>query len=122
MTAHAIDFKAQWVQPETRLYAVVLNVPGSGDACGIYDEDTTECINTQPDISACTFTSCKAASGVVVGDPLFVDAANGDFHLANGSPCIGTGIDPTAWYSDAIYDIDGQLRPISAGDIGADER
>jgi len=51
--------------------------------------------------------------------PIFVDAANGDFHQAAGSPTIGAGVnDPT----NGMFDIDGQQREIDTVDIGADER
>ena len=51
-------------------------------------------------------------------DPLFVDAAGGDFHLAAGSPCIDAG-DPTHF---AATDFEGDVRPQGAApDIGADE-
>ena len=60
-------------------------------------------------------------SGNISGDPLFVDAANDDYHLQSSSPCIGAGT-LTGAPSD---DIDGDARPIPAGDtavdMGADE-
>ena len=51
-------------------------------------------------------------------DPLFVDAASGDFHLSSASPCIDAG---TLMIAPSI-DMDGDPRPYNfAPDIGADE-
>jgi len=51
-------------------------------------------------------------------DPMFVDPANGDFHLATGSPCINAG-DPVNY---PATDFEGDTRPQGlAPDIGVDE-
>jgi hypothetical protein len=51
------------------------------------------------------------------GDPTFVDAAAGDYHLVEGSPAIDAGVD-----AGVTTDIDGDMRPQGTGyDIGADE-
>lgn len=53
-------------------------------------------------------------------DPLFVDAAAGNYHLAPPSPCIDAGIFFGA--AAAQRDIDNQARLMGAGfDMGADE-
>lgn len=39
-----------------------------------------------------TSSGSTAGTNYVVGNPLFVNTTNKDFHLQNGSPCIGTGI------------------------------
>ena len=50
--------------------------------------------------------------------PGFVDYGAGDFHLANGSPCIDFGESS----GSPSYDYDGDSRPQGQGvDIGADE-
>jgi hypothetical protein len=50
-------------------------------------------------------------------DPLFVDAANDDYHILGGSPAIDAGMN-----AGITYDLDGNLRPQGTGyDIGAYE-
>ena len=54
------------------------------------------------------------------GNPLFADAANGDYHITAGSAAYNAGTNEAGFYTD--YDIDGQARPLFTDyDIGADE-
>ena len=63
------------------------------------------------------FGSVANGASVITNDPLFADAANGDFHEAPGSPTIDAG-DASAVQAD----FDGQPRSIGAApEIGADE-
>ena len=55
--------------------------------------------------------------GVITLDPQFVDAANGDYRLRFGSPCIDAG-DPAATLT---RDVDGRARPID-GNLDTAER
>ena len=65
--------------------------------------------------------SAGQGEGNISADPLFVDADNGDYHLSNISPCIGTGI---MTQDVPATDIEGSPRPgpsDSNPDMGAYE-
>ncbi len=49
-------------------------------------------------------------------DPLFVDAANGDYHLQAGSPCRGAGVSDST-YPAPDTDLDGVGRPTGTGHV-----
>ena len=60
-------------------------------------------------------------NGIIGADPLFVDAAAGDFHLRADSPCINRG-DPSFLPLPDETDVDGDPRVLLGRvDIGADE-
>ena len=66
--------------------------------------------------------------GNINSDPLFVDLMNGDFHLQDSSPCIGSGkssfILNEKWVTAPVRDIEGNKRPSpqdSEADMGAYE-
>ena len=50
-------------------------------------------------------------NGMIGDDPLFADAANGDYHLQAGSPCIDTGTN-TPVGGLPVDDLDGNARPL----------
>ena len=63
------------------------------------------------------YANVTPGTGDIFQDPLFVDVANGDYHLQEDSPCIDAG---SATGAPAI-DIEGTLRDATP-DIGAYER
>jgi len=64
------------------------------------------------------YGTLSISNNVISTDPIFADAANGDFHLLYGSPCIDAG----STNAGASVDMDGEARPFGvAMDMGADE-
>jgi hypothetical protein len=61
-------------------------------------------------------TGDKTGTGNISADPQFVDAANGDYHLQAGSPCVDAGTSVGA----PLHDIEGTPRD-AAPDMGAYE-
>lgn len=67
-----------------------------------------------------------AGTGNINSDPLFVDPANGDFHLQSGSPCIDAGNNsapelPATDMDGQARVQDGDLNLFAIVDMGADE-
>lgn len=93
------------------------NVPGD---FGTYRLGTSTYTITYSDIG----DGFVPGPGNISGDPLFVDMANGDYHLQPDSPCVDTGTNAGApdhdWESDP-RPMDGDLDGTPVVDIGADE-
>lgn len=66
----------------------------------------------------CCTTPDPGGSGTITQDPQFADMTNGNYHLSNSSPCIGTGL-VHPWMADA-QDLDGNPRTTNGRvDMGA---
>jgi hypothetical protein len=51
-----------------------------------------------------------ATTNALVGDPSFVDVANGDFHLRDDSPFINRGLAAVPYYPLSVLDLDAKPR------------
>jgi len=103
--------------------------------CIFWEDTPNEIHNSCGDNFEVTYSDIQGGyigEGNIEADPLFVDPANGDFHLSVNSPCIDAGASIIATgetpdghaYAEAAPsdDIDGDSRPRDNGyDIGADE-
>ena len=100
---------------------------------GVYDQPVRNCILWRnSDNWNCSITySCISDSeysdgdtdeGNIYIDPLFVNSAQGDYHIGYNSPCINAGAPGSGSYYAGSKDFDNESR-ISHGncDIGADE-
>lgn len=131
-------------QSESPTYHVALNVnhcvlvnnTGVATAVGDFPNETLTIRNTIVDssnvggigipdqVTRVVQNNCINVAGsymgdnVVTGDPMFVDPANFNFHIQQGSSCAGMGI-----ITSLLTDVDGDNRPLggTAPDIGIDE-
>jgi hypothetical protein len=105
--------------------------PGSGGGFVGSIGTLTNCIlwgNTDPDVfvldTAVTYCNIQsggpAGSGNISADPLFVDAAGGDFHLLDGSPCIDAGTNAAAALPATDIDDETRIQHCRV-DMGVDE-
>jgi hypothetical protein len=98
--------------------STLINCTITGNALGLINATAINCIvygNTN-EINTCTLFNCCSRStaansflarGNFTNAPLFVDPANGDFHLQTNSPCINAGANS---YVQTSVDLDGQPR------------
>ena len=81
----------------------------NGDGGGMYGGTANNCIGWNNSAqSNADFSASTATNSCWTADPLFVKAANGDFHLLETSPCIDTGSNTLA--SALARDHDGNER------------
>jgi len=114
----------------TLVNSTVVSNTVEGIACnGVYSVTLVNLIlwGNEDDLDGCTATYSDvgdgdAGTGNISSDPLFVDAANNDFHLRPDSPCIDRGASPVTYTLVPDDDWDGDSRPIGGGyDMGIDE-
>ena len=108
--------------PSTPITATLVNnLIVNGAACGIdLPSSSLVVIGHHNDVrgNATDYCGSAASTGNISADPLFVNAAAGNYHLSIGSPAINTGSNPEA----PAIDREGVSRPRSLFvDIGAYE-
>lgn len=97
---------------------LVLASPGQNAiTCGDVDPGSIPIFLSNNVVAATGFAysgSCADQTGVngnISQDPLFRNAAAGDYHVLNGSPAIDSGIVPLIAEFDVAMDLDGVRRP-----------
>jgi hypothetical protein len=63
-------------------------------------------------------SDCSGVAGNINADPLFVNAAAGDYHLSAASPAIDAGIDLQSFTGIPCRDFEGRPRLLDAGGTG----
>ena len=97
---------------------------GTLNNCIVWGNSTLSGINVNYN-NASTFnysctTPLPSGAGNIAANPLFVDAANGNFHLQAGSPCMDRG--NNAYVATGAVDLDGNPRIVNGWvDMGAYE-
>jgi hypothetical protein len=88
---------------------------GSGFECLILSDT---CVDTLTDVNDCTaWDMCTASTSNIDDDPQLAG-----YYIANTSPCVNAGVDPSTYGYPVDEDIDHDARPEgSSWDIGADE-
>jgi probable HAF family extracellular repeat protein/parallel beta-helix repeat protein len=74
-------------------------------------------ISRQPTVTYSIVEGGFSGDGNLDSDPLFANAANGDYHLMSGSPAIDSGANTSA--SGVTSDFDGNARPADGDGLGA---
>lgn len=110
------DAYAIWVDSPT------LNLSGLVMSNNLYYHSTKTKTHYFSNNGSYTLAEYRSAtgqeSGSIFSNPLFVNIANGDFHLSGTSPAVDAG----ATLSEVTIDLDGYARPLGARhDIGAYE-
>lgn len=105
---------------------------GTTDFASVYHRVVKFCtdddvVQTTEEEAMGAFTNCVAAIAInavcqVIAEPGFVDAAAGDYRLADGSPLIDQGVDPADFGAFSAFDLAGHPRKNGAAiDLGAFE-
>jgi hypothetical protein len=79
--------------------------------------------NTMANVT-CMAADCSTTGSIILGSDIsalkFVspDVAPYDYHLMDGSSALGAAVGDTS----VMTDLDGEMRPATGADVGADER